>query len=120
MPSFPILKSGAVLQYPATRSVTYLNHVIRFLDGAEQRYRGSASLLHRWEIQVDRLDEAEVKALQEFFALNEGMSGQFSFTDPWDGAIYPNCNLEADIFEAEYKAEMQVMTKIVVREGRNP
>ena len=119
MATFPTLKTGAVQQYPAVKSLAYTNQVIRFLDGAEQRYRGSASPLHRWVIQLDLLDESELSALQQFFIENEGAYGVFSFTDPWDGSVYPNCGLESDDFRGEFKDEMRAAAQLIVRESRH-
>ena len=39
MNEFPKLKTGAVAQYPAQRTTRYSTHVMRFMDGSEQRYR---------------------------------------------------------------------------------
>ena len=96
---FPTLKTGAVMQYPAKRMLRFNTDVIRFLDGTEQRFRDNSSVLHRWIIQLDLLDEAELAALDQFFCLNQGRFGSFSFTDPWDGTVYPNCSLADDAFE---------------------
>ena len=60
MPSFPLLKTGAVTQYPAQKSFAYSNYVARFLDGAEQRYRECGGPLSRWLIRLDLVDEAEL------------------------------------------------------------
>ena len=59
MPTFPQLKTSAVAQYPATRACQFQNQALRFVDGAEQRYRDSAGPIHRWEIRLDALDERQ-------------------------------------------------------------
>jgi Conserved hypothetical protein 2217 (DUF2460) len=119
MASFPTLKTGAVMQYPGKRSLQFATEVLRFLDGSEQRYRDSPSMLHRWIIQLDLLDEAELAALDQFFVSNQGAFGSFSFTDPWDGTVYPNCSLENDTFNFSVRAEMCGKTSVTVRENRN-
>ena len=118
MATFPVLKTNAVAQYPANRMVRFQNQTLRFVDGTEQRYRDSAGPLHRWEIRLDLIDEAEAAALDEFFAANQGTFGTFEFTDPWDGHLYQNCSLEADEMELTSMAEMQVRTNLTVVENR--
>jgi hypothetical protein len=96
MPNFPLLKTGAVTQYPAQKSLAYSNYVARFLDGAEQRYRECSAPLSRWIIRLDLVDEAELNALDLFFLNQQGALGSFSFTDPWDSTAHANCSLEQD------------------------
>ena len=115
---FPMLKTGAVMQYPARRTILFNTDTIRFLDGTEQRFRNSAAVLHRWTIQLDLLDESELDALDQFFLSNQGRFGSFSFTDPWDGTSYPNCSLAADTFGSQLTAEMRGGTTITVCENR--
>src|ERR1039458_10518178 len=79
---FPTLKTGAVMQYPAKRTLQFNTDAIRFLDGTEQRFRDNPSVLHGWTIQLDLLDESELAALDQFFISNQGRFGSFSFTDP--------------------------------------
>jgi hypothetical protein len=119
MATFPSMKTSAVAQYPARRSVRYQNETVRFVDGAEQRYRDCAGPLHQWEIRLDLLDEGELAALEEFFAANQGAFGTFTFTDPWSGHSYENCSLAADRMEITTTGEMRGGTALVVREGRN-
>jgi len=115
---FPTLKTGAVMQYPADRKIRFNTQVLRFLDGTEQRFREYASRLHRWTIRLDLLDEAELATLDQFFVTNQGQFGSFSFTDPWDGTIYPNCSLEGDTFAFQLRGEMRGTTQLVVCENR--
>ena len=96
MPEFPHLKTGAILQYPATKSLRFQNQVVRFLDGSTQRYRDSASNLHQWRVAIHHLDEAELAAVEQFFIDNQGRLGNFIFFDPWDSQHYANCSFVSD------------------------
>jgi hypothetical protein len=58
MVTFPTLKTGAVMQYPAKATIRYFNQLIHFVDGGEQRYRDYPVPLHEWLIRLDQLDEA--------------------------------------------------------------
>lgn len=115
---FPTLKTGAVIQYPAKRMLRFNTNVIRFLDGTEQRFRDNSSVLHRWIIQLDLLDEAELAALDQFFMLSQGRFGNFAFTDPWDGTVYPNCSLSDDAFIFQLNGEMRGRSAVTVSENR--
>src|SRR5689334_21120573 len=107
MPTFPILKTGAVAQYPASRQAQFQNQAVRFIDGTEQRYRDCAGPRHRWQIALDLLDEAELAAIEEFFREAEGTFETFAFTDPWDGVTYASCCLAEDELGIEAMGEMR-------------
>ena len=118
MANFPVLKTNAMAQYPARRSVRYRNQTLRFLDGTEQRYRDSAGALHRWEIRLDQLDEGEARAVEEFFAAQQGAFERFTFTDPWDGNDYENCSVETDEIELTATGNMKRELKLTIVENR--
>ena len=119
MAMFPKLKTAAVAQYPAGRALKFRNRVMRFVDGREQRYRESPGPLHRWEIRLNALDEAEVAALDAFFWSNQGSLGSFSFTDPWDGTAYTDCSLATDEMDLTSLAEMYGRLSLTVVENRS-
>jgi hypothetical protein len=118
MTSFPTLKTLAVAQYPAGKTLRFQNLIFRFLDGTEQRCRDSAGPLHRWVIQLQQLDEYEMAAIEQFFADNQGSFGSFAFTDPWDGTVYPNCSIAVDGLILNSLAEMQGRTSVTLIENR--
>jgi len=118
MASFPQLKTGAVVQYPATRVVQFQNQILRFVDGNEQRYRDASGPLHRWVIHLDLLDEGEMAQMDAFFAENQGQLASFSFTDPWDGTQYANCSLAADQVDLISVGELSGQTSLTVVENR--
>jgi hypothetical protein len=119
MTTFPLLKTKAVAQYPATKTVQFRNQALRFVDGTEQRYRDAASPLHCWVIQLSSLDETEMAAVDNFFKQTQGRLGTFSFTDPWDGEVYAGCSLQSDQLTIETTAELQGRTSLTIAENRN-
>jgi hypothetical protein len=119
MGTFPTLKTGAVAQYPATKTSRFQNQILRFIDGTDQRYRDSAGPLHTWEIHLERLDEAEMANMETFFADNQGSFGSFTFTDPWDGQVHSNCSLATDSLGLVLSNEMQGGVVLKVVENRN-
>ncbi len=118
MAEFPRLKTDAVMQYPAGRGFQYATSVVRFVDGAEQRYREFGEPLVAWHIRLDLLDEAELAALENFFVSEQGRSGSFAFVDPWDNVEYPDCSLDQDDFVFDLADEMRAQTTLVVRQNR--
>jgi len=116
--TFPKLKTNAVAQYPAGRALRYQNQVVRFLDGADQRYRDASGPLHHWIIRLDELDEGELAEVEGFFLSNQGQFGSFVFVDPWDGTSYANCSLASDRLDLTAVAEMRGQTSLTVVENR--
>ncbi len=118
MSTLPKLKTGAVMQYPAAKDASYSTGIVKFVDGAEQRYRDFKAPLRRWIIRLDLLDEAELSALEDFFLDRDGRFGSFTFVEPWTETEYPNCSLDSDKFESDFVEEMRGRTTFVVRENR--
>ncbi len=118
MASFPTLKTGVVAQYPFGRMTQYATNVCRFLDGSEQRFQGYGALLRKWAIRLEFLDEAELAEIGSFFASQSGRAGSFTFTDPWDGTVYPNCSFDADTLSLEFGDPLRGRTSMVVKENR--
>jgi hypothetical protein len=119
MTTFPLLKTKAVAQYPATKTVQFRNQALRFIDGTEQRYRDAASALHSWVIQLNALDESEIAAVENFFSQNQGQFGSFSFTDPWDGTVYSDCSVQSGDLTLESDGESRGRTSLTIAENRN-
>jgi len=118
MATFPTLKTGAVVQYPASKNIRFQNQVLRFLDGTDQRYRDAAGPLHQWTIRLGEMDERELAEIEQFFVDNQGCFGSFAFTDPWDGQAYPNCSIAGDELDLTSEAEMRGGTSLKIVENR--
>ncbi len=118
MSQFPVLKTGAVTQYPARQSVQFSTAVVRFLDGSEQRYRLYPTALHRWSIELDLLDESELQQLRVFVRSQGGQYSSFAFTDPWDGTVYPSCTLAADAISETLRDVFDGQTSLMIEENR--
>ena len=118
MPTLPPLKTGAVMQYPAPRATRYGTHIVRYVDGSEQRYREQPAPLKEWVIRLDLLDETELAALEEFFVSQKGQFGSFTFVDPGDQISYPDCSLAGDGFDLDLASELRGKTTLTVRENR--
>jgi hypothetical protein len=119
MSTFPTLKTGAVMQYPAQRGIEFSTVAVQFMDGSEQRFRFYASPLHRWLIRLNLLDESELHRLQEFFRTMSGRAENFAFTDPWDGTNYPSCSFGSDGMAGVLAGEWSGQTELTVLENRS-
>lgn len=89
---FPILKTGAVTQYPAGRSMSFRTQIVEYTDGKQQRSREQTRSVRHWLIKLSALDEAELNDMARFL-WSVDAAGVFTFTDPWDGAVY-DCSVE--------------------------
>lgn len=119
MSDFPLLKTGAVVQYPAERDTSFSTQVVRFIDGPEQRYRDFPTYLRRWVIRLEALDESEMAAMRNFFRTQSGAAGTFQFTDPWDGTSYPNCRLDNDHMIEQFTDVGLSRTTLTIKENRS-
>jgi hypothetical protein len=119
MADFPILKTGSVMQYPASSSIRYSNQLLQFVDGGEQCYRDFPAPLREWVIRLDLLDEAELAGLEKFFLDQEGQFGSFEFIDPKDSTVYPDCSLMIDDLNFTVDGERRGRTTLVLRENRS-
>lgn len=117
MSEFPLLKTGAVAQYPAGLRIEHSTCVLRFVDGTEQRFREYARPLRLWEIHLELLDESEMARLEDFFESQQGRLGNFSFTDPWDGTVHEDCSLDSDSLALDFQDVMRGQATLIVKEN---
>lgn len=118
MNEFPKLKTGAIAQYPLERQILCQTWIGRFVDGSEQRFREVSGPVRRWVLNLALLQEDEASTIRSFFAEMEGRHGTFSFEDPFDGTIYPNCHFEADELELEWEFDGRATARLVISEER--
>jgi hypothetical protein len=112
--TFPILKTGAVAQYPLERTVRFSTEAVRFLDGTQQRFRMYGNGLRRWVVKLDLLDEQELDAVISFVDQQEGSS--FDFRDPVTGGTAAKCVISGESFEATLRGEMNGQATLSIEE----
>jgi hypothetical protein len=118
MADFPKLKTGAIAQYPSERHVQYATRVLSFVGGREQRWREMSSAGRRWMLRFSDVDETEMATLEEFFRLQGGRAGRFSFEDPWSGTVYSDCSFDQDAFKTNVDGEGRLSAVVAIRENR--
>jgi hypothetical protein len=118
MSLLPFLKRGQVTQYPLRRVLHYNVDTVSFLDGGEQRCATSLPL-REWTLCLGLIDEQELSALEVFVEQQQGIAGQFAFTDPMDGVQYNNCSVALDVLSETFTAPGRSMTVLIIRENPN-
>ncbi len=112
--AFPILKTGAVAQYPLERSVRFSTQTVQFLNGGRQNFRMYGGGLRRWSLRLDLLDERE---LAELVAFVEAQGGDpFAYTDPVTGATAARCVIAGEDFASGMTGELNGHACLVIRE----
>ena len=102
MADFPLLSSGAAVQYPTPLIVGHYAHVIQFVDGSDQRFAARGGKLRSWQIKLYLLNETEIAGLEAFFEEAGGEYTTFTFPDPFSQESVPNCVLGAPTFVTNY------------------
>jgi Conserved hypothetical protein 2217 (DUF2460) len=118
MSTFPLLKTGAVTQYPASVIQQYGTDLVVFLDGTEQRSRRLPGPAKRWAIDLSQLDDDEMRRVEEFFLSQAGSYGSFSFTDPWSGTASGDCSFAEDTLVMSFEAQDRGKLRLTVVENR--
>jgi hypothetical protein len=103
MATFPVLSSGAVMQYPASLALSRPAQVIRFIDGTDQRFIARGKEFRRWQIKLDLLNELEIEQVEAFFQAQAGEYSTFDFPDPFSGTSIPNCRLGGPGLPIDYE-----------------
>lgn len=85
---FPVvLSTGAIARYPMARQRRYATKQIDFADFSRQTAPLLNSPLMNWDITLSQLTDAEFAAIAQFFDLQKGSYGTFTFVDPWDNLL---------------------------------
>ena len=119
MSTFPVLKTGAVLQVPTSRTFEFSTHVVNFVDGSEQRFRSYSQSYRRWIVKFDFLDDTELRNIREFVERQNGAAGVFSFTDPWDGTVYATCSIEGNTLTDGLAGPFECRSSLTIREHKS-
>jgi hypothetical protein len=115
MATFPtLLKTGAVAQYPLSRTVSLSTLAVRFLDGSQQTYQLSGAGLRSWTLRLDLLDEAEVSAVIAF--AEQIGTGTFSFTNPVTGETAAKCVIAGKQLETSLVNELHGKATLGIEE----
>jgi hypothetical protein len=96
----------------------FATDVVQFVDGTEQRFCAYTQPYHSWIVKFNDLDDGELQNIRAFVQQMDGAAGLFSFTDPWDGTVYPTCNLQGDTETDALTGPFQSGTSLIIQENR--
>jgi hypothetical protein len=114
MATFPALRTGAVAQYPFSRTQSFQTEMVRFLDGSRQQYRINPGPLRKWRVRLELLDQQELASVIAFV---EAQSGDvFAFSDPVSGDTVARCVLSEESFRATLTDESNGDATVVIEE----
>lgn len=117
MASFPILKTGAEVQYPLVTQTQFATDVVQFIDGTEQRFPRYPAQLRKWTVNLSLLDESELNTILLFFRTQRGVNGTFTFTDPTDGSVYPDCSFVSDSIQTSMDVTGRCTTTVAIQQN---
>lgn len=113
---FPTLNSGAVMQYPARRTLEYSTEVTAFVDGSEQRFRKFNGSKRKWLVRLSQLSEDEMYGIRTFVVAQGGAAQTFAFRDPWDSVQYPNCAISQESIDLLFGENGAGSTSLVIEQ----
>jgi hypothetical protein len=116
MERFPKLKTGALAQYPAERSIGSAVETRRFVDSSEQRYLDAAEPKRSWRLDLRQLIPTELAEIREFFELVRGSRDEFEFEDPWTGAVVSPCRFGQDALTEQLLRENSESVVVTILE----
>jgi hypothetical protein len=114
MAAFPVLRTGAAVQYPLAQDYGFQTQSVRFLDGSSQRFPIYGTRLRRWSINLTQLDEQELAAVVAFGEAQG--TATFTFTDPATGNPISNCIISSGSLTAGLRGELDGQASLVIEE----
>jgi hypothetical protein len=84
---FPQLATGAVAQFPCTKTVIQRTVVNQELDGGRVKLFDPGSCRVEWQLKFAGLTSDEWGAIEQLFNTSEGQLGSFCFLDPFGNLL---------------------------------
>jgi len=101
MSELPKLRTSSTMQYPLGRTQARRVRILRFVDGAEQRFPLDGQAFRQWQMSFSQLDDAERNILTRFLEDQMATSGAITVVDPSDGLRYERCHVEGEDAEVQ-------------------
>lgn len=107
--SFPVFDVGLSAQRPYKQTRRFLSAVVDQAAGIRYAWAWYGeglegfpdSALMAWELTL-LLSDSNLAILENFFRGKEGRMWPFSFTDPDDASVHPNCRFGTDILDIQH------------------
>lgn len=87
MTHFPVLSSGAVCQFPVSKTREFRTIVNSLANGADVKLGDGAGERVRWRLRFLGLSEGEFRNIEDFYRAREGALETFLFLDPTDNLL---------------------------------
>jgi hypothetical protein len=84
---YPQLTTGAVSQFPVTRSTHMRTVANQLASGFSIRMEDTGSQKVQWRLQYSSLTDGERSAIESLFEASEGQLNTFTFLDPTDNLL---------------------------------
>jgi hypothetical protein len=113
--TLPVLKTGAVYQYPLVSEIHCSTTAVRFVDGKEQRFE-TRGRKRAWILRFSQLEENELAELEAFVRSASLLQEPILFEDPTTGATHAQCYLDADTIVLECDEDGRGSATLAIRE----
>ena len=84
---YPQLATGAISQFPVTRTATMRTVTNQLLSGDNIRMSDPAAAMIHWQLKYSELTNDEWSSLEQLFEAVEGQLNAFTFLDPMDNLL---------------------------------
>jgi hypothetical protein len=117
--TFPTFANGLVQQFTIGRGKRGLNYISRMRCGrsfALPLFNAAlpgfpARMLKQWEWPMS-LSDVDLATLEQHFVACWGSFQAFSFTDPYDGTVYPNVRYSSDALQITHRGPDESTTTV--------
>jgi len=97
---FPQLASGAVGQYPISKSLVQRTICNTLPDGRTVKYVDPGAASVQWQLEFQGLTDSEIALLQGFYSVCEGQLNGFTFTDPLGNLLLWSEDLNQSVWQS--------------------
>lgn len=118
MPSFPLLSTGARVQFPFVRKTRFQTEVSGGEFSPAYTYTNDPVGLKAWELTFTSITDAEAEIYEDFFHDMRGAWDEFEFTDPTDGVTYQHCHFEEDVFDRKRTGPDDNTLRLLIEQTR--
>jgi hypothetical protein len=122
-PSFPVFDNGLTAQRPYKQIRRFLSAVVDQAAGIRYAWAWYGEgldgfpdgALMAWELTL-LLSDFNLSIIETYFRGKEGRMWPFSFTDPDDASVHPNCRFDQDVLDIQHAGVNNNQLKVQIVE----